>query len=371
MSETQSGASAVLKVDGAAYQGWTHVRVQLGLDRLAGTFELGITDRFPGDHDKYKFKLGSRCTVGLAGQTVITGYVEAFNPSYDAQSHSITVRGRDVTGDLVDCCHLGPPVQWQGQNLAQIATAVCQPFGITVASEVEGGAAFANAKYDEGDTVHSFLVKLAKQQGLLLVSYGDGRLVITRAQARGSGGALVLGSNIRAASGQFSNQGRHSRYIVKGQGTSQSWQGLDQEAAQEFQAAYTSPMGEAIDKVIERHRPLVILAEAKGDAASFGQRARWEATVRAGKARRCSYTVAGWGPEAGGDLWRINTLVPVQDALTGLHGNYLIEQVTYSLDPDRGSTTTLGVIHPDAYAQAPKAPMDQASKITLGGMDPA
>jgi prophage tail gpP-like protein len=368
MAEPLSGVNAVLTVDGASFTGWTDIRVQLGLDRMAGTFDLGITDRYPADHGQYKFKLGSRCTVKLDGQTVITGYVEAFKPSYDKQSHSISVSGRDITGDLVDCCHLGPPVQWKGQTLTQIAAAVCAPFGIPVAAETNVGAAFVDVKYDEGDTVHSFLAKLAKQRGVLLVSYGDGRLVITRAQSRGSGGSLVLGSNIEAGSGNFSNEGRHSRYIVKGQGATQSWAGLTAEETAEHQAAYSQPKGEAMDNAMRRHRPLVIQAEGKTDQASLAERARWEAQVRAGKSRAAQYTVAGWGPGPG-SLWRINTTVPVQDEFTGMNGGYLIEKVAYSLDGSRGSTTQIDVVHPDAYATIAKAPTDGASKITLRGMD--
>jgi prophage tail gpP-like protein len=91
-------------------------------------------------------------------------------------------------------------------------------------------------------------------------------------------------------------------------------------------------------------------------------------TFRAGKSRRCTYTVAGWGPDSGG-LWKLNTTVPIKDDLTGFTGSYLIEALTFSLDPGQGSTTQISVIHPDAYAKAPGAPVDQASKIVTRGMD--
>lgn len=359
---------ARLNVAGARFDGWTCVRVSLALDQMAGTFELGLTDRYPGAHENYRFRPGSRCTVSLDGQTVITGYVESFSPCYDKGSHGMTLKGRDVTCDLVDCQHLGPPVQWKGQTLDRIAAQVCRPFKIPVAVDTDLGAAYPDVKYDEGDTVMAFLVKWARQRGVLLTSYGDGMLWITRAKQAGAGGALVLGDNIEAASGNFDNQGRFSKYLVKGQSLGTFWKGNSAEEIAEFQAAYTGPFGEATDSAVPRYRPMVIISEVKGTSAEFAERARHEALVRAGKSRAATYTVTGWGP-APGQVWRINSVVQVRDPFMGLNGPYLIERCQYSLDAQRGSQTTIGVVHPDAYTRRAEAPTDEASKIYLRGMD--
>ena len=358
--------NVVLTVAGVRHTGWTSVSVQLALDQMAGTFELGLTDR--GGLAAENFRQGSRCTVSLEGQTVITGFIDRARPTYDKGSHGITVSGRDVTCDLVDCQHLGPPVQWKGQTLTQIAEAVCAPFGIPVAVETDVGAAFPDVKYDEGDTVHSFLVKWARQRGVLLTSYGDGRLVITRSQQRGAGGSLVLGGNVEAAQGDLNNEGRFSRYIVKGQSLGTFWKGDSAEEIAEFQAAYTGPFGEATDSVVGRYRPMVIISEVKGTSAEFAERARHEALVRAGKSRAAQYTASGWGP-ASGQVWRINTVVQVRDSFTGFNGSYLIERCGYSLDLQGGSVTYIGVVHPDAYNLQAQAATDGASKIYQKGMD--
>jgi prophage tail gpP-like protein len=360
---------ATLSVAGARFTGWTNVKVCLALEQLAGTFELGITDRDPAYQEGYKFRPGSPCTVSLDGQTVITGYVDSFNPTYDKGSHGITVKGRDKTCDLVDCQHLGPPVQWNHAKLDKIALDACRPFGIPVAVETDLGAAWEKVKYDEGDTVHAFLCKWAKQRGVLLTSYGDGRLVITRSQQRGAGGSLVLGGNVESASGNFSNEGRFSKYIVKGQTMGTFWKGNDPEAVAEFQAAYTGPFGVADDGVLgkDRYRPMVIISEVKGTSAEFAERARFEGLVRAGKSRAASYTTTGWGPAAG-QVWRINTVVQMSDAYMGLSGPYLIERCAYSLD-SQGSKTEIGVIHPDAYNRRSEPATDEINRIYQRGMD--
>ena len=126
---------AVLKLGGATYGGWTSIRVSRSLAMVAGTFELTLTDKYPGAQQTYKFKMGEPCSVLLGGHTVITGYVDTIRPSYREGDHTITVAGRDKTADLADCSHVGPPAQWKNQTLLQIAQAVCRPFGITVAFE--------------------------------------------------------------------------------------------------------------------------------------------------------------------------------------------------------------------------------------------
>ena len=111
------------------------------------------------------------------------------------------------------------------------------------------------------------------------------------------------------------------------------------------------PSGRATDAAVSRYRPLVILAEAKGDPGSFEARARWEATVRAGQSRKLSYTVdTGWGPESGG-LWQINTLARVKDDFLGVDGRYLIEGVTYTKASKSGTTAQVALVHPDAFTR--------------------
>lgn len=349
----------VLAVDGASYGGWKSVQVVQSMAQVAGTFELSVTDKHPGNAAGYAFRLGSRCTVRLDGQTVITGWVEEVRPRYSGSGrggeHGITVSGRDATCDLVDCSHVGPPSQWRGLSLPQIAAEVCRPFGVGVANEAGLGAPIADARTNEGDTVLAFIVRLARAAGVLPVSYGDGRLTLTRAGARGAGGAVELGNNVQRAEGRQTNGQRYSRYIAKGQGQAAAPPDpkLTAQERADYLALITAPTAEAADPVVTRHRPLVVLAEGKAGPEDLLARVRWEAAVRAGRSRGASYTVSGWGPPGGG-LWRINSTVQVTDAWLGLHGAMLVEGVTYDLDEGSGTTSTLTLVHPDAYKPEPK-----------------
>lgn len=349
-----SDNSVRLTIGGAAYDGWKRLSVSLSLAQLSGSFELATTDRFPGHPEKYNFRMGQRCTVSVRGQTVITGYLEDIDASYDNGSHEITLRGRDATCDLVDCSHLGPPSQWANQSLLQICREVCNPFGISVRSEASMGGVFETVSTNEGDTVSALIVRLCRQRGVLPLTYGDGALVLSKAGARGRGGALVLGDNVKKGNMSHSNRERFSRYLVKAQGQRAALpaEPLTEAEAKLFRQTYTSPVAEAADSVVGRLRPLVVIAETKGGQTDCRARANWEAGVRAGKSRRAGYTVQGWGPDSGG-LWKINTIVPVTDSLLSASGDWLLEAVTYSMDPQSGTLTELQLAHPNAYLPQP------------------
>ena len=222
------------------------------------------------------------------------------------------------------------------------------------------------SRYGQGETVHEFLLKLCRLRGVLPVSHGDGRLILTTAGQTSSGARLIQGRNIVAARAEFNSADRHNEYVVKGQGQAPAeldYPPASDEDAEERdrqRSEFICPSGRAVDNAVRRHRPLVLLAEGGGDPASMQARARWEAVNRAGHSRAVSYTVQGWRAPGGG-LWRCNQLVSVEDGLLGVWGQQLIESLSFRLDDSCGAITELGLVHPDAYAANPAE--DQASGV--------
>jgi len=355
----------VLTVNGKRHSGWKSVSVSSSMKSLAMSFDVSFSDRWPGQQEKYVIQEGSRVNLSLNGQTVLTGWVDRMSPSYDTQSHSLTLSGRDLTCDLVDCSYIGDKVDFAGEELLTIAKALCDPFNITVTSETDISGQLAKARYGQGESVHAFLLKLCRLKGVLPISYGDGRLVLATAGSQSSGGSLEQGANIKTASANFDSSRRFSEYRVKGQGTPPmqfDWPDPNQDEKErlENRRQFVSPKGVATDKAVKRYRPLVLIAEGAAAPADMEARASWEAVNRAGQSRGASYTVTGWGPKAG-QFWRINQKVSVQDPILGLSGRYLIESVRLSQDESGGTVSSLSVVHPDAYAAKPKA--DKASDI--------
>ncbi|EPV9276039.1 phage baseplate assembly protein, partial [Salmonella enterica subsp. enterica serovar Newport] len=207
--------SVILTVDGKLWEGWTEMSVSRSLKAIAGEFDLSVTTRWSAAAPRV-IREGQPCTVRLGTDTVLTGYIDDFIPSYDAENVETRVMGRDKTGDLVDCSVVHSSGKWKGVRLEQVAADVCRPFGITVITETPTGEAFASVVLEQGETGFELLDRLAKQRGVLLTSDGAGNLIITRASSVRAGVSLVLGKNILAARGRFSWRERNSQYIIKG-----------------------------------------------------------------------------------------------------------------------------------------------------------
>lgn len=335
-----------LTVGGQRYQGWTSLRLSRGVAQIAGGYELSVTERWAGLSTARPIKPGMTAQVQIAGLTIIQGFVDEVAPNYDAQSHTLTVSGRDATGDLVDCAAIHKPGTWSNRTLAQIAKDLAAPFNVPVKVETSVGKPFAKWSIEPGEKVVDNLDRMARQRGVLLMSDGLGNLLITQPAQYQAPAALVLGGNVLSAHGHAHMQERFSEYIVKAQ------QMGDDDISGTVAAA---PSGTATDPAVTRYRPTIIMSEDQADAAGCKSRAAWQRTVRAAKARSIVYTVGGW--LANGKPWQPNALVSVQDSFLGINESRLISQVDFYLD-EQGERTELTVVGRHAFdpLATPSAP---------------
>ena len=302
---------ATLSIGGIRYGEWTELEIQRSVEALAPSFSFTLSGGRPG-----RLQPGQRCKVDVDGRLLITGYIDDVEPSYDATAHTVTIRGRGKTGDLVDCSAKAGKIR--RSTLAQIAADLCLPFGILVSDLAQASKRFSEFTVDKGETVFDALHRAARMRGVLLASNEEGDLVITRTGTERAPGSMERGKNILKARGAFSWRDRFSEYTVIGQAASND---------NTWGPAAGGQKGVVRDAGVDRHRPLTILAEEGEGAKAFHDRAHYERNVRFGRSARITYTVAGWG--AGGTLWKPNTLVAVRDDYTGLDGEMLIAKVTF------------------------------------------
>lgn len=328
-----------LRVNGNYYGGWQSVKIERGIEQIAGTFDLTVTDRWNSVYGQMamQIKRGNACELLINGVIVITGYVDDTGSRYDKQAHSISVTGRDRTGDLVDCSAIYKTGQWSNKKLEQIAKDLCAPFGIKVITNTDTGEAFKSFSIQEGESVFETLERAAKMRAVLLISDGQGNLLITRAGTGKAPAGLTEGENILSAEGTFSWKDRFSDYIVKGQA-----QGNDEH----YGETVAQPSGTVKDGAITRYRPLIITAEDQGSNATLKQRAEWERNVRAGRGTRATVTVQGW--DVDGRLWTPNTVTRLNSPLLYADMDVLIASVSYSKD-DSGTLSSLQLALPHAF----------------------
>jgi prophage tail gpP-like protein len=333
--------SAEIKINGVVYGGWKTARIERGIEQIAGSFELGVSERWPGQDTPRQIKRGERCEVLADGETVITGWVDDARPSYTDTQHDFQVSGRDAAGDLVDCAAIHKSGQWMNAALDRVVRDVCAPFKILVSVETDMGKAFESFSIQEGEAAYECIERACRMRAVLPVSDGKGGLVLTRAKETQHVAELVEGVNILAASGEFGMKERYSKYIVKGQD-----RGSDDDL--ETPETHSQVRAEASDSFVTRYRPLVVLAEGRGPHATYKDRAAWERNVRRGRSSRATVTVQGWRTP-GGKLWQPNTMVRLTSPWLGVDAELLVASVALTLDEQNGTRAELRLCGREAF----------------------
>lgn len=339
-------ADVRLIINGQRYAGWKSVQVVRGIESISGAFSLSVSERWGGQANPWPIHEGDECKLFIGDVPVITGYVDRRTLAYNKDDHSLTVSGRDATGDLVDSSALLAKWEFLRVPLLTFAQRICEPFGIEV--ELQPGislpAPAAKLTIDPGDTAFEALERACRLAAVLPVSDGLGGLLLTRVGSERCTTALVEGENILGASGDYDASGRFRRYVVLGQRA-----GTDND----YGNAVAAVKGEAQDLNVPRAaRVLVIRPEGAVTTEHAKRRAEWEAKIRAGRGSPVTVRVQGW-TEGDGTLWPINATVPVRSPWLGVDGDMLITQATYSLDASGGSTTELALARPDAFSPEP------------------
>lgn len=397
-------ANAVrLVVNGQEYGGWKSVRIEAGIERQARSFDLEVTDRWPGQTDiPRRIQPGDPCQVFIGQDLVMTGYVDGTPIRYDGKSVGVGVKGRSKTADLVDCCPIesgkstasgdggtwkdviGPdgkkpnvvkaPAtaanQWSNQKMEVIAAAMAAPYGVRVIAEVDTGKVIPEHHVQVGETVFESIDRMMRLRHVLSTDNEKGDLVFIDVGSAGRAGtALELGKNIMSGSTELDYKGVFLEYIVKGQRAGNDEQyGADVseeegEADDYSPASVTGETATATDARAKRRRVLVIKQSGQADDGTCKDRAEYERAHRAAKALQTSYTVAGWRQEDG-TLWLPNMMVRVRDGLIGFDTDMVIAEAAWILDKE-GFRTEIKVGPPDGYRT--KAGKLKASKSQKGG----
>ncbi len=372
------------------------VRITHSIEQLAGTFSIDVSGGWAKPLG-FGVEKGMSCEVFIGNDAVITGYLDNIEVQASPTQHTISFDGRDKSGDLVDCS--APPREWVGMSFEHVAVELCRPFGVDLYRQVKtgpagyitpdkthepcpierchnGGEKLPRKATNSGETIHRTLEKLAKLQGVLLISDRKGGLLVTRA---GLGGravdALAMGSNIKDIRLQESFVNLFSDITVKGQANGAtstaagtpvftSVQSVKPSASIKRKAEVRSGSVLPTNQVTrttaaDRYRPLIIMADSQADAKRCNEIAAWEASTREAKSKRITVVVQGWR-QSDGSLWSINTLVRLRCPWVREDEDLLICACEYTLDASGGTTTRMQLTSPDAYTVLKEIPKPTA-----------
>lgn len=336
--------------------GW----VKRELDAAADSYEFQYADLRLGPGEPVPIRAGDKCTITLRGNTLLTGYVDDTSFQYNADSLTLTVRGRSKTGDLVDSSAVRQSGRWSNATLRTIAADLCDPFNIDVTVDPLEGLTDTFKRYaiEPGESCFDAIQRACRLRSAWATCTVDGGLHITRADTgRRSPIALEYGKNIISGERFDSWAQRHSAYLLKGQVPSD----------EELEGTASSQLAEyVVDEGLNRYRPLLLVSTGHDRKGDLKRRAQWERNRRAGTGERLLYRIDGYGYESSDyvgqfkqhrrdtyRLWEPNMLVKIVDPRLEADDWYLVAAVSYRWQAegdDGGRTTDLTLTRKEAFS---------------------
>ncbi len=329
-------APVLLRTARGEFDYWTEIRINRSIEQTTGEFTLGITEKKYKELLKQELQANERCQVLIHGQTVIDGYLDLFEPSFDESTHTINVSGRDITGDMMESSAFLPDGELTNVTILQLAQTLLTGYGLALNCPAPGEP-FEKAVVNGGESIFDVLSIHAGQRGLLLYTLGDGVLHIAKPPQMELHRKLIEGVDILRANAAHDITQQYGRYIFHGQGKD----------AQTVKYEIHDPTC----------RPTRLLVQdlelAEGSSLDLIQkRAEWELKVRRAKGKRATVTVQGWEYEPG-KIWNVGQRPYLKSPRLGYDQLMLISTLTYTCNEQDGTLTELTLTDPEAYAPEP------------------
>lgn len=253
------GDELELVIRGQAFTGWKRMTVARSLSSLSAQFELVVADRAP-----YPVRPGDEVLIRVAGELVVSGYVDLIRLARTEEGREFEIAGRDRTADLIDCSAGMPSAaaapedelsEVSGASLLELVEQLAAPFGVPVLAGAGLDATpFDTFRRQPGETAWSAIERLCRRRGVLAFSSPSGELVLSLPAAGVAAGQLLEGArgNVKTWTVSVDHRDRFSLYDVRAQvpGTD-DFSGLP---ALEIG-------GRATDEGVHRFRPLLVLGE--------------------------------------------------------------------------------------------------------------
>jgi prophage tail gpP-like protein len=353
-----------IKDTGDKFTKFTSATAKISIDNLSNTFSFtsGV-----GRKPNLDFGLGSECVVYIENQRVLTGHIELINGRGSADNSSITIVGRDKTGDIVDSA-IGSMDDIQAPTTLKT---VLELIIAHIDADIDV-VDLVKAKFDTqqdipapeiGDNVFDYMEKLARSRKSILSSNDEGNIVIQRNIGTSIKAHIInetngQSNNVLDYSFDYDHTGRFNKYLSIGN----SNLGL-------IEAILSSAMSKDIvdkkgifsDDKIREGRQFVIASENPGATPQQEERVKWEANIRKARSKIYTAKVSGFKNQTG-DIWIPNTIVSVIDENADINDRMLISSVTFRLDAVEGKTTEISLCNKNAYKLESEEPVEAEGK---------
>ena len=328
-----------IRIEGQVFKGWTASSISRNINTIADAF----TFSFPYDPNDLNLREKTRPYSYKKTDLFIGGelYIGAQSIKWHAgarRNETIKiVEARTKAGHTIESMGQKTSLEFENQTLAQIATAIMQPYGDDLKPLFFSGDSdqFPKARKEITDTDFAFLSGLAAQKGFMITSSDTGQMAFVRANINGRPvSRFVEGDTaIEYISATYNGAGRHSSY----QAVTES-------------AGTPGPSSILKDPSVPVYRPFVFSADDL-EAGNLDTATRWRRSNSLASSSPLSITAAGWRNQTN-MLWRENmkvtVLAPSVDVFT--ETEYIISGVDLRKDENGGNVSILQMVLPQAYS---------------------
>lgn len=337
-AETTAGREneVSILIDGEPFHFWTQMRLIRTIDNVdAFVLEAPFEPENTAFVDTFVPLAYQEAQILVAGSTLFTGTVVGTPTAVATDGNFVAAEGYGLYGVLGDC---PPPsdadIEFNQVDLKTIATALCEPFGLTPVFTGEPSAALLRVAIDRTGTVLPFLIRLAQQQNLVIGNTTRGMPLFQQATAEPPLQDLEEGvSPVTNVDLELQPQ----RYYSSVTGITPSTIAGD-----------GAPINKENPHLKGVIRPYVYMAEDTVIGSNVDAVNAKAGRMFAG-AMMWRVNVAGWR-DARGELWapntRVNLLAP--RARCKRQTEFLIQSVSLIRDPT-SDTTELELVLPEAF----------------------
>ncbi|HEX7853879.1 MAG TPA: hypothetical protein VF503_09305 [Sphingobium sp.] len=335
-----------LTVNGSKLGGWKEIDITLRCEGFPPSFSVSLSSHDPISGTDVAAAGGNLCQVAIGTQTVITGYIDRDSNAGDANNHMLRLVGRGKTQDLVDCSAEYPSGQINSATVLDIASTLCDPYGINVVTEGDPdiGPPVPQANLTYGETGAEIIQRYARSAGLIAYEDSEGQLVLAAVGTETAPSGAVYGENVES----YSVQNAVDQLVSQIMCTMNNINVMSDAGDGYF---FFHPEDSPLPV---RHRVIYLPLEQSVDPQPFTvKKAKWEMSRRIGRSVVVQVTVDSWR-DSNGDLWHPNTLVPVD--VPGLRlkdKNLCLSEVTFRRNDRSGTTADLTLLPAAAFAPEP------------------
>lgn len=331
-----------VKLDGRRYSFWKSANIHMAIGEFAREVALTVSDNTESVSAAGNLTMGSPISVICDNLTVLTGYIDDVSVQYSGTSHSLVIRARSKTADLVDCSFVGD-AQFNGQSAYRTIVEICRPFGIKVIWNCLDWT-IGEMNTNVGDTCAGIITEICKRGGVFFTDDAYGNLIITDLAADISLTTIynkisTKESNVLSGNIKFSSRDRFSEYTVESQDTA-----VDGDETAEY--AYMAS-GTVKDSGVTRYRPKIVIAQTNQDSGADINSAKQEYMSAIASAADFEYKINGWKDDLG-NILHGGTVVNVVDEFAHVDNRLIVKSADLMVADRSGCTAQLKLVYPNA-----------------------